>query len=347
VVDAARASNFRVLFVQYPSPPPRPGPERQVWLRTRIGVPYRRRDSLAGLRRFLSAVRALQDGPVPGTVITMQIVPEMATLEATETAPEETFGGSHPTAQLRLVSNDEVQVAPVGEGEIWRPFAFCANARVGLVADALARLAVRRPGIRVAGATSAVLHGLSMTFLLCHDPDPEEPSDGRLGRLIAADLSGTHRLAVPIDGRRLAVDLRDPTGGADAGADAGGLLLLPLAPARTGPLLRVQVRSAARSSALREVLDWLTATVQAQGMRLGIPAEPLDVWSALVRLVDGRAVQGRVMVRLPSDAGRTRGWDSVDWSADAQRSDSIVTIDLVRVERDQPTAHSTQTSTAG
>ena len=342
VLEAAKASNFRVLFVQYPSPPPRPAHQELVWLRTRIGVPYRRRDTLAGLRRLFIAVRGMQDGPIPGTEIDMQIVPEMATLEATETAPEETFWGAPAPAELRLVANREVEVAAAGEGEVWRPFAFCANARVGLLADVLTRLAARRPGLRVAGVTSAVVHGLSMTFLLCHDPDPVEPAEGRLGRLLTEDLSGTHRLVVPIDGRRLEVDVsvdgtEDRT--ADRTADRTR---------QAGPLLRVQVRTGARAGALREVLDWLTRTVQARGVRLGLPAERLDVWSALVRLVDGRAVQGRVTVRLPSDAGAQQGWDSVDWSADAQRSDAIITLDLVRVERRPPApAHSTQTSPAG
>jgi hypothetical protein len=56
-------------------------------------------------------------------------------------------------------------------------------------------------------------------------------------------------------------------------------------------------------------------------------------------------------VRLPQDHDVPRGWDSVDWSADAERSDAILTVDLVRVERGRADgaapAHSTQTSPAG
>lgn len=345
LTEAAKESNFRVLFVQYPSPPPRRsrGSEPVVWLRMRIGVPYRRRDTLAKLRDFLTAVRAQQDRP-EGAEIHMQIVPEMPTLQATETAPEETFGGysagAPAPADRRLLDPAEVAVAPAAPGEVWRPFAFCANARTGLVADTVAGLAARRPGLRLAGATSAVVHGVSMTFLLCHDPDPQEPAEGYLGRLVVADLAGRHRLVAPIDGRRLVVDR---------------VLDLDRGPAGGGSLLRVQLRTADGVGVLRDLLGWVQETVRAQGLRLGIPADRLDVWSALVRVVDGRAVQGRVTVRLPDDAGVPRGWESVDWSADAQRSDAILTVDLVRVERQAeqdaagagPGAHSTQTSPAG
>jgi hypothetical protein len=344
LAGAAKDSNFRVLFVQFPSPPPRRsrGREPLVWLRMRIGVPYRRRDTLAKLRDFLTAVREQQDRP-EGAEIHMQIVPEMATLQATETAPEENFGGSSARADRRLLDPAEVEVAAAGPGEVWRPFAFCANARTGLVADTLQRLALLRPGLRVAGATSAVVHGVSMTFLLCHDPDPQEPAEGYLGRLLVADLADQHHLAAPIDGRRLGLDRT-----VDLTAD-------PAAPGpdgrRGGSLLRVQLRTADGTGVLRELLGWVEETVRDQGLRLGIPAERLDVWSALVRVVDGRAVQGRVTVRLPDDEDLARGWESVDWSADAQRSDAILTVDLVRVEREQPAdgpgPHSTQTSPAG
>jgi hypothetical protein len=321
----------------------------------RIGVPYRRRDTLAKLRDFLTAVREQQDRP-EGAEIHMQIVPEMATLQATETAPEENFGGSSARSDRRLLDPAEVEVAAIGPGEVWRPFAFCANARTGLVADTLQRLALRRPALRVAGATSAVLHGVSMTFLLCHDPDPQEPAEGHLGRLLVADLADQHHLAAPIDGRRLGlertVDLTgDPTGDpTDGGGSRGPGGPGPVA-RRGGSLLRVQLRTADGTGVLRELLGWVEETVRDQGLRLGIPAERLDVWSALVRVVDGRAVQGRVTVRLPDDAELARGWESVDWSADAQRSDAILTVDLVRVEREQPAGgaepHSTQTSPAG
>lgn len=353
---AAKESNFRVLFVQFPSPPPRRsrGTEPLVWLRMRVGVPYRRRDTLAKLRDFLTAVRAQQDQPA-GTEIHMQIVPEMATLQATETAPEETFGGSAARGERRLLDPVEVEVAAAGPGEMLRPLAICANARTGLVADILDGLAERRPGLRVAGATSAVVHGVSMTYLLCHDPDPAEPADGPLGAVLVADLADRHELAVPIDGPTRpgdrVVDLRPgpgPGAGSGSGSGSGG--------AAGGSLLRVQLRTADRTGVLRDLLGWIEGTVGIQGEALGITAaDGLDVWSALVRVVDGRALQGRVTVRLPGDDGSARGWDSVDWSADAQRSEAILTVDLVRVERERSAEdradgagpHSTQTSPAG
>ena len=139
VVHAARASNFRALLIQYPSPPPRKSAPDQQWMRLRIGVPYRRDDSLAGLRRFLTEVRRLQEaGSAPLCEVNVQIVPEMSTFDATATAPEETFARSssparaHPSggqAGLHAVLGDEVEVPGLEEGSVWRPLALCAPAR--------------------------------------------------------------------------------------------------------------------------------------------------------------------------------------------------------------------------
>jgi len=356
VVHAARASNFRVLFVQYPSPPPRRGRPGQQWLRLRIGAPYRRDDSLDGLRRFLAVMRGLQDvGPEGGYAVTVQIVPEMATFEATQTAPEETFADASATARLRLVSEHEVEVALAepGDGSVWRPLALCANARAGLVADALDSLARRRPGLRVAAATSAVVHGVSVTFLLCRDADPAEPADGHLGRLVALDLAATDRLEVPIDGRRLP-PAPPALPSAEGGSPGGGR---PDPVQASGPLLRMQIRAADRPAVLQALLGWLTETVQAHCRRMGIPAAELDVWSALVRVVDGRTMQGRITVRLPVDPAGRHGWEGVDWIEAVRRrgqsaDPAVLTIDLVRVEGeravlDLPAPHSTQTSEAG
>jgi hypothetical protein len=308
IVHAARASNFRVLLIQYPSPPPRKSTQDQQWMRLRIGVSYRRDDTLAGLHRFLTSVRRLQEsGPVAGSEVNVQIVPEMSTFDATATAPEETFArssapwGAHPAgdqAGLHAVIGDEVEVPGLAEGSVWRPLALCANARPGLIADALDRLAARRPGIRIAAATSAIVHGLAVTLLLCSDDEASEPDEGHLGDLIALDLAGTDRLEVPIDGRGLSLpSVPSP---------------LPDAP-RYGPLLRVQLRAADRPGILQNLLGWLSTTVQRQGTQLGVSTGELDVWSTLMRVVDGRTMQGRLTVRLPSDAAVRRGWETVDW----------------------------------
>jgi hypothetical protein len=235
---------------------------------------------------------------------------------------------------LEPIRSRDVAVPLPAAGEVWRPFAFCANARAGLIAQTLTLLAARRPQLRISAATSAVVHGMSVTFLLTRDPDPVEPAGGSLGSLVAADLAANDRLEVPIDGRRL--DLRpDPAPQPPPG----------------GPLLRIQVRTPDRPGSLVRLLSWLDGTIRAEGARLGISTGELDVWSALVRVVDGRTVMGRVTVRLPDDAGtqagRRGGWSGVDWAVALRRrglddlrdmitlnDTSVVTIDLIRVERE-------------
>jgi|GEM_PF-936670 len=333
LVRAARESNFRVLLIQLPSPPPRRSGPDLTWMRLRIGVPYRRDDTLGGLRRFLAAVRRLvEGGTVPGCEVNVQIVPEMSTFEATATAPEETFARAAASAgRLRAVVGDEVEVPVLDDGAVWRPLALCANARPGLIADALDRLAARRPGLRIAAVTSAVVHGLTVTLMVCRDPDPAEPEEGHIGDLVALDLAGSDRLEVPIDGRRL------------------NLPEQVVAP-RYGPLLRVQMRAADRPGILQNMLGWLTMIVQRQGSQLGVSTGELDVWSALMRVVDGRTMQGRLTVRLPPDASARHGWDSVDWSELARHRTLVGTSGPGRVRRgrtDTPPAPAGSAGAAG
>lgn len=300
LVNAAGANNFRVMFVQLPATPPRRAAPGRQWMRMRVGVPYRRYDTLSGMRRFLYAVHELRSGARGGgeCITLVQIVPEVATLDATQTAPEEAFDPpARVTPGLRPVVDREVDVRPLDPGSVWRPFAFCANARAGLIADIMRMLSQRRGSLRLASATSAVVHGMSATFLLCRDSEAAEPDGGRLGALIAQDMAATDQLEVPIDGRSW----------------ASPLLVLPDAGPR--PLLRLQIRTADRPGMLREVLGWLAETLHRVGSQMGIRAESLDVWAALIRVVDGHTLQGRLTVRLPSDAGAARAWGTIDWSA--------------------------------
>ena len=88
VAQAAKKANFTLLNVQLPAPPPLQEVEERQWLRLRVGVPYRRGDSLRKLVRFLAALDSLEDD---GVLVHLREVPQMETLDATQTAPEDSF----------------------------------------------------------------------------------------------------------------------------------------------------------------------------------------------------------------------------------------------------------------
>ncbi len=325
IVSAARVNYYRTLLVQYPCGPP---PDDRVgcrWMRVRVGVPYRRDDSLNGFRRFLTALGELQD---EGRQMKVRVLPAMATLEATETAPEEAFQGFTPLAGTRPLLQNELEAPPLGEG-VWRPIALCAEARVGMASDSLTSLTQIRPGMRLAAMSSAVVHGMSMMLLLCHDTEPEGPVP--LGKLVAADLSSpTNQVFAPVDGRPMPVPSARMRLSGRRPSSWGG------APARPGPLLLVQIRAADRPGVLHELLGQLDQAVAEQALRLGVRTNGLDVWTVLVRVIDGRALQGRMTLRLPSDEAdgvAARGWDGVDWTRLLRRLREVHQLDETAVLR--------------
>jgi hypothetical protein len=324
IVAAAQANNYRTLLVQYPCGPPPDDRAGCRWMRVRVGVPYRRNDSLNGLRRFLAVLRDLR---VSQYQMTVQIVPEMATQGANETAPEETFQGIGGRAETRPLRRDEVEVEGLGEG-VWRPIALCADAGVAVVGESLKSLARLRPGMRLAAMSSAVVHGMSVTFLLCHDPDPAEPAP--LGLLVAQDLAATDQLTIPVDGRPMPPPQT-------RGRLAGRLPSLRAEPpSRPGPLLLVQVRVTDRPGVLQELLAQFEHAVRAEAERLGLRPQALDVWNVLLRVIDGRTFQGRMTLRLPGEArsgSADGGWDGVDWAAVVRRLHETQAVDDTAVLR--------------
>jgi hypothetical protein len=86
IARAAQRANFTLLNVQLPAPPPLQDAAERRWLRLRVGAPYRRGDSLRKLVRFLAALDALRSD---GVLVHLREVPQMESLDATQTAPED------------------------------------------------------------------------------------------------------------------------------------------------------------------------------------------------------------------------------------------------------------------
>jgi hypothetical protein len=358
---ACRDGGFPILLVQHPSPPPIYGRPGLDWLRVRVSVPFVPGEELSGLHRFLDVVDALR-ADHPGRArcaVHVYVVPELATYEAPETAADEGTRrwGTRPEGfgvpdDTRLVEAADV----IGDdpGPVL-PLALCAGARVGLVADILDVVARQRPEVRLAGVTVALLHGLSVSFLYCaaagHVPDepvpdepvPDEPVPATrpshpaigLGDLVRSELEGSDQVYVAVEATPAV-----PGFGVGTGSDGP----VHPHPDRSGPLLRLQLRAPDRAGVVPLTLQRLASVVSA-----GTGDDPgpgLDVWFALLRVVDGRSLQGRIGIWLP------RGdWPEADWSPvteDEQRflpdgrdggpplveDDPVFTVNLARASDD-------------
>ena len=327
IARAAQRANYTLLNVQLPAPPPLQDPAERRWLRLRVGAPYRRGDSLRKLVRFLAALDALR---AEGLRVHLREVPQMESVDATQTAPEDSFdelpGARVPTTGKtvtgRLVTDHDVRV-PAGPADSWRLVAVCAQPRAGLLADVLSALHEHAGARALAGAISGVFDGTAVVFLLCRpDAGPIDPAAVRQ----VEEATKAHRTVVRLlDGV--------PPG--------------PAAVEDPRPLLRVQIRTPDRPGVMQDLLRELAARLPAADGRV-------DVLYALTPVVDGQALSGRLLVRLPHHPVGDERWTAVDWQdmgrlvaqavarssggpapADAERTsrlsdDTVVTLDLVR-----------------
>ena len=343
VARAAQRANFTLLNVQLPAPPPLQDAEERSWLRVRVGVPYRRGDSLRKLVRFLATLDTLRSD---GVLVHLREVPQMESLDATQTAPEDSFD-ELPGARVasvresggRLVTDVDVRV-PAGPADTWRMIAVCAQPRSGLLAEVLAGLHEHARVRSLVGAISGVFDGTMVVFLLCRPDDGDPPEPVGVEQSVEAATSAYRTVVRLLDGVRPAVVLGPPRA-----------------------LLRVQVRTPDRPGVMQDLLRELGRQLFRQAHARGpavsgelpiVGAPPtVDVLYALTPVVDGQALSGRLLVRLPRHPGGDRGWTGVDWQdlgrlvahavahapgaagGDAERTsrlsdDTVVTLDLVR-----------------
>ena len=338
----AARSGFTLLNVQLPAPPLQGEPQRQ-WLRARIGVPYRRGGSLRGLVTVLHGLQELRHA---GIRVHLREVPPTESLDATQTAPEDPFDappGSGPgraSVQERSgdpVTDRELMVRSRPEDR-WRLVAVCAPPYAGLVSSVLAALADDESVAALAGVVSGVLNGSLAVFVLCRLA-PGVPTGE------AADRDANRRLAEHpvLAGRSATVTV------------LRGVPWPRPQPTEARALLRVQIHTPDRPGVLQDLLRALGGHIEREADPDGpAPEVPeVDVLYALTPVVDGQAISGRMLVRLPRHPGGPAGWDAVRWGelgrrvaqsvtgqggtalVDAERTlrrsdDTVVTLDLIR-----------------
>jgi hypothetical protein len=286
VLRATRRYNFWVMGVQLPAPPP-PGGAGRRWMRLKIGITYRRGDSLRGLGGFLYHLHQMDDAPLgAGTLsVVIRVNSERARMAA------------RPGA--RSLSDRDFDVVPDAEAAAdpsrsWRALAITGHARVGLLYQMLAGLAVERPSFALAGMRAETLLGQTVVFVVGRDTGGDE------GRPLA--------LALPERARRsdrlvVALDRRSSPRSLDGAPDTEDRLLVLVA-----------LRCPDRPGVLRETLRHLQRAL-AEHAPPGVPVQGLDVWFVQNQVVNGRTTRARVTVRLPGSQAHWPHWQAVDWAS--------------------------------
>jgi hypothetical protein len=285
ILAELRARERSVSDVQLPSPPPAGGSRRLVWARVRIAL---RGNETGDLDALLDAIR---EAAAAGPAGEVDLLVDMAT----QTPPRRFLGtpphGGPGASPLRPDELDVVAQAAragvtapepaSGSAPEWFVLAVVGYAHNGFEADVLEELAAQRPGLRLAGLSTAVLHGTTVVFLLGHQPEHAAAPAGsvtppvlrfRDAETLVAEWAGAEAL-----GRRPDDD--------------------------AGALLRLHAVSSDRPGTLSMMLDELAR-------RLGLAAATpsLPVWFAHTEVLEGRLASTRVILRLPAYLARER-WD--------------------------------------
>jgi hypothetical protein len=287
IVTATQRYNFRVIGVQLPAPPP-PGGTGRRWLRLRVGVSYRRGDSLRGLGTFLYRLHGMDNSRCGDGTLSV-IVRVNADQSAT---PRMAVSRPLSDKDFDVVPDDEAAGEPYRH---WRTLALTAHSRIGLLHDILVGLAAEAPSFELAGLTVAPVYGQTVLFLVGRDLSPSD-RDARLPEALPRRVRPSDRLLVAVDQRLTARNLDGP------------------AVVNDQLLLRVSLRTPDRPGVLRDTLRTLT-TVLAEHAPAEVEINGLDVWFVLLQVVNGRSTRGRLTIRLPGPPALWPRWQKIDWAA--------------------------------
>ena len=257
-------------------------------MRLRVGVSYRRGDSLRGLGTFLYRLHGMDDSPFGDGTLSVIV---RVNAERSRTLR---------MAVSRPLSDKDFDVVPDEEAagdpsRNWRTLAVTAHSRIGLLHDILVGLAEEAPAFALAGLTVAPVNGQTVLFMVGRDRSPQH-QDAPLRDALPRRVRPSDRLLVAVDERLTARTLDGP-----------GVVDDQL-------LLRFGLRTPDRPAVLRDTLRTL-AKVLAEHAPSGVQINGLDVWFVLMKVVNGRTTRARLTIRLPGPPALWPHWQNVDWAA--------------------------------
>jgi hypothetical protein len=308
VLRTAAASRLVAVEVQLPVPPPTTARTELRWARVRIAVPEGSVPSLNPLFAALGGLAPSGDETPWSLMIRTSPGGSPVWLHG---APGDACAAENPDRVLACSDLDVIQPyldgapaersrlrrpRPAADRREWRILALTADGQLGIESRILDHLARSRPHLQIVGLTTALLHGVSILFLLAYQPGGQGGKGGKGGKGHAGD-QGDHgptserlehefradQLTVHADSWQTARSLGTPPGPGDR------------------PLLRVQTRSReARGSIATTVRALSAALVSVMGEDVR-PEPVLDVWYVLVRVVEGRTASSLMTVRVPEE----------------------------------------------
>ena len=311
VLQAAIQNRLTVLEVQLPVPAPAAAYADLQWARVQLGL---RDGDVRQLAPFLGDIQRLtvpgeltgcgggqpppaSRPPAAPPIVGVQTVsegiprilnPRPAAANPGPAAEQYEAGRTRLVlaSDLDVVASSGVHRDESATVKTWRVMAICADWRSGVESEILASL---NSELRLAGLTSAILHGKAVLLLLAHQPAQQ-----------AADQAA-HQHARPGKGD-------DPRAAAPGRRRADGMTVYldkwqsrkDLGAAQQYPLLRVHMRTPDRPGATLEVLESLRETLQeiAPG---SLGDRDWNVWYARVVVAAGNVALIQLTARLAVD----------------------------------------------
>ncbi|HEY3906954.1 MAG TPA: hypothetical protein VGM14_23820 [Streptosporangiaceae bacterium] len=271
----AVAAKHRLIVLDAQNPVPTPSALHADWRWSRVRVGLRDPD-ISGLGKFLDAIRVLAaDNEAWDLRVQMTPGQSARSVNPVGHVTDERGAG-------RLVLDSDLDPVTKAAGvrhkhreSRWRFMAICADARVGIENELVAKLAVIEPNLRLAGVNSAILHGMAIVLLLaCQDR--------------------RHKFITKED---LLPCFNDVRANVSIPLDAW-VKCAELGHANHYPLMRIRLRNQNRPGIMSSLLDYLGGQIREE-FRLVRPGININTWHAQSEITAGYAAFTRMSAPLP------------------------------------------------
>lgn len=274
-VLAPISRNLRtVVGIQLPAPPPPTAPPDRFWVRIRVGLRSR---EVVSIGAFLAEIdRAVRSA---NTAVTELLV------DVSTQSPARWFIGSPAhgpdTATPSLLSPQDLDatraVMQRHKDRDWLVLGICAEARSGTELDILEQLheqlREKTPSLEMAGMFTAMVHGLTVIFVLAHG------QHGSISPATAQQLKFCHAQILVADSFCVPREFK------------------PSSALQAGALLQMYVDSSDRAGLFRILLNHLEQNL-AHLLKVEPDAISPTVLYAFSEVADGRRATSRAMIRL-------------------------------------------------